>query len=38
VSFTTPQHAAVVSLADTYIPALNANIIGSGNYSASMTG
>jgi hypothetical protein len=38
VSFTTPQHAAVVSFADTYIPPLNANIIGGGNYSANMTG
>jgi hypothetical protein len=38
VSFTTPQHAGVVSFADTYIPPLNANIIGSGNYSANVTG
>ena len=38
VSFTTPQHAAVVSFADTYIPPLNANIIGSANYSANETG
>ena len=38
MSFTTPQHAAVVSFADTYIPPLYANIIGSGNYSANVTG
>jgi hypothetical protein len=38
VSFTTPQHALALGFADTYIPPLNANIIGSANYSANETG
>jgi hypothetical protein len=38
VSFTTPQHALSLGFADTYIPPLNANIIGAANYSANMTG
>jgi hypothetical protein len=38
VTFTTPQHAASVGFADTYIAPLNSTIIGSANYSANITG
>jgi hypothetical protein len=38
VTFTTPQHAASVAFADTYIPPINGTTIGSANYSANMTG
>ena len=38
VTFTTPQHAASVAFADTYIPPINGTTIGSGNYRANMTG